>query len=117
MVEKITVSRDEVRHYPWLDHTWVYVYYTQDAATKTPAFQKLLKAFLRYGIRETTGAEFKSVTAEGNYLFIKHDTNEIVDILKNACEWLLKYAKVKDPTSPKGQFVLENMDRLYTFAA
>lgn len=115
MIEKITVSRDEVQHYPWLDHTWVYVYYTQDVVTKTPQFQELLMALLRYGIKKTTGADFKNITAEGNYLFIQYDTNEIVDIVKNACEWLLKNVKVKDPASPKGQFVLENKDRLKAF--
>ena len=30
MVEKIIVSRDEVLHYSWLDHTWVYIYYPKN---------------------------------------------------------------------------------------
>ena len=115
MVEKIIVSRDEVLHYPWLDHTWVYVYYIQDAVTKTPQFQKLLKAFLRHGIREATGKEFDAITAESNYLFIQYETNEIVDILQNACDWLMKNARMKDPSSPQGQYFLENKDLLYTF--
>ena len=115
MVEKIVVSRDEVLHYPWLDHTWVYVYYTQNAVTKTPQFQKLLKAFLRYGIRKTTGKEFDGITAESDYLFIQYDTNEIVDILKNACDWLMKHARIKDPSSPQGKYILENKDLLHAF--
>ena len=115
MVEKIIVSRHEVLHYPWLDHTWVYVYYIQDAVTKTPQFQKLLKAFLRYGIRETTGKEFDAITAESDYLFIQYDTNEIVDILRNACDWLMKNARIKDPSSPKGQYILKHKDLLDTF--
>lgn len=115
MVEKIVVSRDEVLHYPWLDHTWVYVYYIQNVVTKTPQFQKLLKAFLRYGIQKTIGKEFDAITAESNYLFIRYDTNEIVDILKNACDWLMKNASVKDPASPQGRYILENKDLLHTF--
>ena len=115
MIEKIIVSRDEVLHYPWLDHTWVYVYYMQNAVTKTSQFQKLLKAFLRYGIRAVTGKEFNAITAESNYLFIQYDTNEIVGILQNACDWLLKHVGVKDPSSPQGKYILENKDLLYTF--
>ena len=117
MVEKIVVSRDEVLHFPWLDHTWVYIHYSQNAVTKTPRFQNLLKAFLRYGIRETTGKEFDAITAEGDYLFIKYDTDAIVDILKNACDWLMKHAKIKDPSSPAGQYILENKELLHTFLA
>ena len=115
MVEKMVVSRDEVLRYPWLDRTWVYVYYTQDTVTKTPRFQKLLKAFLRYGIRETTGEEFDAITAESNYLFIQYDTNEILDILRSACDWLMENARVKDPSSPQGRYILENKDLLHTF--
>ena len=115
MIEKIIVSRDEVLHYPWLDHTWVDVYYTQDANTKTARFQQLLVAFLRHGIKNTTGKEFDAIVAENGYLFIKYDTNEIVDILKNACTWLLEHAKIHDTTSPAGQYVLENKERLRTF--
>ena len=115
MVEKITVSRDEVRHFPWLDHTWVYVHYTQDAVTKTPEFQKLLMALLRYGIEKTTGTKFENMTAESDYIFIQYDTNEVVDILKNACDWLLRYVKVNDPTSPKGAFFEEHKDLFFSF--
>ena len=115
MVEKIVVSRDEVLHYPWLDHTWVYIHYDQNTVTKTPRFQNLLKAFLRHGIQKTTGREFDAITAESDYLFIQADTNEIVDILKDACDWLMKNAKIKDPSSPEGQYVLENKELLHTF--
>ena len=115
MVEKIVVSRDEVLHYPWLDHTKVYVYYTQNAVTQTSQFQKLLKACLRHGIRNTTGKEFDAIIAERNYLFIRYDTNEIVDILQNACDWLMKNARMKDPSSPQGKYAMENKDLLYTF--
>lgn len=115
MVEKITVSRDEVLHYPWLDHTWVYVHYTQDAVTKTPLFQHLLKSLLRHGIKETTGKDFEDMIFEGNYLFIKYDTNEIVKILINACEWLVKYVYIKDPTSPKGAFFEEHKALFFAF--
>ena len=115
MVEKIVVFRDEVLHYPWLDHTWVYVHYTQDAVTKTPQFQKLLKAFLRYGIREATGKQFDAITAESDYLFIRYDTDEIISILQNACDWLMKHVRIKDPSSPQGQYILKNKDRLHTF--
>lgn len=117
MVEKITVSRDEILHFPWLDHTWVYVYYTQDEVTATPLFPQLLIALLRYGIRKTTGKDCKDITVEGSYLFIKHDTNEIVDILVDACDWLLKYAYIKDPTSPKGTFFEAHKDLYFAFLA
>ena len=115
MVEKIVVSRDEVMHYPWLDHTRVYVHYTQDDVTKTPRFRTLLQAFLRYGIREVLGNEFENIITDGDYLLIKYDTDEIVDILTRACQWLMENAKVKNPSSEKGQYALENKDRLHAF--
>ena len=115
MVEKITVSRDEVLHYPWLDHTWVYVHYTQDAVTKTPLFQHLLKALLRHGIKETTGKDFEDMTFDSNYLFIRYESNEIIDIVRNACDWLLQYLHFKDPASPDAQFYEKHKDLFTAF--
>ena len=108
MVEKIIVSRDETIHFPWLDHTWVYIHFTQNEITTSPMFQRLLKALLRYGIKETTGQDFKAISFQSYTLFIQHDKDDIIPILKNACEWLLKYVYVNDPTSPKGAFFEEH---------
>jgi acyl-CoA synthetase (AMP-forming)/AMP-acid ligase II len=70
---------------------------------------------LRYGIKETTGKDFENMIFEGDYLFIKYDTNEIVKILINACEWLVKYVYIKDPTSPKGAFFEEHKALFFAF--
>ena len=115
MIEKIVVTRDEVMHYPWLDTTWVYVYYTQDEVTKNPLFPRMWTAVLRHGIRETTGKDFKDMTVEGSYLFIKYDSNDIIPILKTACDWLLKNVQVKDPTNPKSKFFLDHKDVYFAF--
>lgn len=105
MVEKITVSRDEVIHYPWLDHTWVYVHYTANAVTANPLFGKVLVALFKYGIREATGKTIKRMNCDNGYLFVEYDTDEIIDILKKACQWLQTCGLyVKDTASPKGAF-------------
>lgn len=116
MVEKITVSRDEVVHYSWLDHTWVYIHYTKDEITKTPMFQKALVALLCYGIKATTGKDFQGITPEDGYLFIRYDTDDIVDILKNACGWLPVHVRINSE-KPTGQYILEHKERLFGFLA
>ena len=117
MVEKIIVSRYEILHFPWLDHTWVYVYVAQNGVTETPMFRRLLKALLRHGIKETTGKDLEKIRFEGVYLFIQYDRDEILDMLKNACDWLLKYVQIKDPTSPKGAFFEEHKDLFFALLA
>ena len=116
MVEKITVSRDEVLRYSWIDHTWVYVHYTKNSMTKDPLFSKIIKMLLKRGILETTGQKFESIIMEDGYVFIQYDTDEIVEILKNAALWFLTsnlYAK--DPQSPIGKFFTENKRVFYEF--
>ena len=116
MVEKITVSRDEVFRYPWLDHTWVYIHYTKNPLTKNPLFSKILKMLLERGIQITTGQKFDRIIMEGGYVFIQYDTDDIVDILKNAASWFLTgnlYAK--DPKSSIGKFFVENKSIFYDF--
>ena len=116
MIEKITVSRDEVLHYPWLDHTWVYVYFTENDITKNPVFAKMLEMFLRRGLSAAEGKKFEALMIERNYVFIKYDTDKIIDILKNACSWLSKQNwTVKDPTTPVGAFFIKNKDVLAAF--
>lgn len=70
MVEKIIVSRDEVLHYPWLGHTWVYVYFTENDITKNPVFAKMLEMFLRRGLSAAEGKKFEALMIERNYVFI-----------------------------------------------
>ena len=116
MVERITVSRDEVLYYPWIDHTWVYVYYTQTPLTRDPLFSKIIKVLLKRGIAETTGKKFEGISVEKGYVFIRYDTNEIIEILKNAARWFLTgnlYAK--DPRSPIGAFFTKNKSAFYEF--
>ena len=116
MVEKIIVSRDEVLHYPWIDHTWVYVHYTKNSTTKNPLFSKLIHMFLKRGILETAGITFESIIMENGYVFIQYDTDEIIDIIKNACAWFLNQDLTpKSPESPTGKFYLENKDSFYSF--
>lgn len=118
MVEKIIVSRDEVIHYEWLDHTWVYIHYDNTEIFKNPTFTRLLVALFKYGIKETTGKPFNDITHEGSYLFIKYDTNEIVDILKNACTWILTCnLTINDPDSEKGKFFEEHRNIYFEFLA
>jgi hypothetical protein len=118
MVEKITVSRDEVLHYSWIDHTWVYIHYTKNSATCDPHFSKIIKMLLERGIFETTGEKFEGVILEDRYVFIQYATDEITDILKNAASWFLSSnLKVKDPQSALGKFYLENKDIFYEFFA
>ena len=45
MLEKITVSRDEVLNYSWIDHTWVYIHYTKNSATTTS--EKVITAMIK----------------------------------------------------------------------
>ena len=106
MVEKIIVDRDEVIHYSWLDHTWVYVHYTRNAITQAPLFGKWLAALFRYGLKAVARPDLAEVINENGYLFIKCDTNEIVDALKNACRWLKGHLRVTDTTSEQVQFFL-----------
>ena len=116
MVEKITVSRDEVLHYSWIDHTWVYVHYTKNSITRDPLFSKIIKILLGRGILETTGQKFESIIMKDGYVFIQYDTDEIVEILKNAALWFLTsnmYAK--DLQSPIGKFFTENKSVFYEF--
>lgn len=116
MVEKIIVSRDEVWRYPWLDHTWVYVYYTRNSITKDPIFSKLLKMFIKHGIETVTGQEFENIIMEDGYVFIQYDTDDIVDILKNTASWYLTYKPyAKNPESPAGKFFTENKSMFYDF--
>ena len=116
MVEKITVSRDEVLHYSWIDHTWVYVHYTKNAITRDPLFSKIIKKLLVRGILETTGQKFESIIMEDGYVFIQYDTDEIVEILKNAALWFLSSnLQVKDPKGSLGKFYLENKGIFYEF--
>ncbi|MBR6501923.1 MAG: hypothetical protein IKT42_00610 [Clostridia bacterium] len=111
MVEKISVSRDEVIHFSWLDHTWVYIYYDNNELFKNKLFTRLLVALFKYGIKEVTGKPFDEITHEGSYIFIKYDTNEIIDILKKTCAWLLDgNMVVKEPDSEKGKFFIENIE-------
>ena len=115
MVEKIDIFRDEVLHYPWLDHTWVYVHYGKNEVTSSPMFLRLLAALFKYGIKETTGKAFDDVENNG-YLFIKYDTDEIIPILRSACDWLLNCGlMVKDPTTQKGRFFEEHKEIFFTF--
>ena len=116
MVEKIEVSRDEVLHYSWIDHTWVYVYYTKNSITRDPIFSQLLERFIKRGIKEVIGQEFKNIIMQDGYVFIQYDTDEIVEILKKASLWFLNsniYAK--NPESPLGKFFVENKNIFYTF--
>ena len=116
MIEKITVSRDEVLHYSWIDHTWVYVHYTKNSITKDPRFSEIIKMLLKRGILKTTGQKFESIIMEDGYVFIQYDTDEIVEILKNASSWFLSsnlYAKA--PQSPIGKFFTENKGVFYEF--
>jgi hypothetical protein len=116
MVEKIEVSRDEVLHYSWIDHTWVYVYYTKNSITRDPLFSQIIKILLGRGILETTGQKLESIIMEDGYVFIRYNTDEIIEILKNAALWFLTgnlYAK--DPQSPIGKFFAENKSIFYEF--
>ena len=116
MIEKITVSRDEVLHYSWIDHTWVYVHYTKNSITKNPLFSKIIKMLLKRGMLETTGKKIESIIIEDGYVFIKYDTDEIIEILKNASLWIItSNLQVKDPLSPIGKFFLENKNIFYEF--
>ena len=116
MVEKIIVSRDEVLHYPWIDHTWVYVYFSENSITKNPFFTNLLKVILGRGLSESVGKEFDDLIIEDGYVFIKYGTNKIIEILKSACEWIINRNPVpKDPTSPKGAFFIENKAMFFAF--
>ena len=116
MIEKIEVSRDEVLHYSWIDHTWVYIHYTKNSITKDPLFSRGVKALLKLGILETTGQKYENISMEDGYVFIRHDTNEIVEILKNATKWLVNSnLYVKDPNHPLCMFFLENKSVFYEF--
>jgi hypothetical protein len=116
VVEKIIVSRDEVLNYPWIDHTWVYIYYPKNSITKNPLFTHLLEIILRRGMREVMGKKFDGLIIEDGYVFIKYDTNEIMEILKNACSWILNQNLMpKDPTSLDGAFFTENKEAFNAF--
>ena len=116
MVEKIDVSRDEVLHYPWLDHTWVYVYFTENVATKNPIFASLLASFLNRGVSAAGGEGFEGLMVERGYVFIKSDSDKIVDVLKRACSWLLtRNWTVKKPEAPLGAFFIENKELFTAF--
>lgn len=109
MVDKITVSRDEVLHYSWLNSTWVYVYYPKSTITNNPLFAKLLRMILKRGISEVVGQKFEGLIIEDGYVFIKYDTDEIIEILKRACSWIINQNLTpKDPTSAEGEFFNEN---------
>ena len=109
MVERITVSRDEVLRYPWIDHTWVYIYYPENSITKNPLFSNLCEMILKRGISEITGKVFENLTIEDGYVFIRYGTNDIIDILIKACTWILNRKLIhKYPTRPDGAFFTEN---------
>ena len=42
MVEKITVSRDEIIHFSWLNDTWVNIFFDNNELFKNKLFVKLL---------------------------------------------------------------------------
>ena len=116
MIEKITVSRDEVLHYSWIDHTWVYLHYTKTPLTTDPLFSRGVKALLKLGIQKTTGQDFDGIITEDGYVFIQYGTDEIIDILKNAATWLVtNHITVKDPQHPLGKFYLENTPAFQAF--
>ena len=116
MVKKIIVSRDEVLHYPWLNHTWVYVYFTEDAATKNPVFASLLASFLKRGVDAADSKGFEGLTVERGYVFIRSDSDKIVDVLMRACSWLLtRNWIVKKPEAPLGAFFIENKELFTAF--
>ena len=116
MVEKIIVSRDEVLHYPWLDYTWVYIYYPKNSITKNSFFSYFLNMILKRGISEVTGKKFEDILIQDDYVFIKYDTNEVVKILNKACSWILnRNLAPKDPTTPAGVFFTENKETFDSF--
>ena len=116
MVEKIVVSRDEVLHYSWIDHTWVYVHYTKNPITKNPIFSSFVEMLMKRGIKEIIGQDFGNMTMEDGYVFIRYATDEIIEIIKKACAWILtRNLTVKDPESPKGKFFLENREAILSF--
>ena len=116
MIEKVIVSRDEVLYYPWLDSTWIYLYYPKNPVTSNPLFTRLLEMILKRGISEVTGKNFGGLTVEDGYVFIKYDTNEIIEIVKGACAWIInRNLTPKDPTSPLGEFFIENKDVFTAF--
>lgn len=116
MIQKIVVSRDEVLHFPWLDHTWVYLYYPKNPITDNAYFSHFINMILKRGIREVTGKKFEDILIQGGYVFIKYDTNEIVEILKDACTWILNSNLThKYPTTPAGAFFTENKETFDSF--
>ena len=116
MVEKITVSRDEVLHYSWVDHTLVYMHYTRNSMTKNPLFSKIIKMLLKRGILETTGQKLESIITEDGYVVVQCDTDVIVDTLKKVALWFLtSNLYVKDTQHPVGKFFLENKNLFHEF--
>lgn len=116
MVERIVISRDEVLHYPWLDHTWVYVYFAENPTTKNVIFAKILEMLFTRGVSAARGQKFEGLLVEANHVFIKYNTDKIIDILKGACSWVLKSNwTVKDPTSRIGAFFIENRETFTAF--
>lgn len=116
MVEKIIVSRDEVLHYPWLDNTWVYIYFSKNSVTKNSFFPYFLNMILKRGISEVLGKKFEDILIGDDYVFIKYDTDEIMGILKGACTWILnRNLKPKDATTPSGVFFTENKEAFASF--
>lgn len=116
MVEKIIVSRDEVLHYSWIDHTWVYIYYPKNSITSNPLFTHFLEMILRRGMSEVVGKRFDGLIIEDGYVFIKYDTNEIIEILETACSWILnRNLTHKYPLSLEGAFFTENKEAFNAF--
>ena len=116
MVEKIIVTRDEVLHYPWIDHTWLYIYYPKNSITENSFFPHFLGMILKRGISEVTGQKFEDLLICDGYVFINYGTNEIIEILKSACAWILKRnLKHNFPQSPEGAFFTENKDAFNSF--
>jgi hypothetical protein len=71
---------------------------------------------LERGISETTGQKFESIVMEDGYVFIQYTTDEIIDIIKNACSWFLKQnLTAKSPETSIGKFYIENKDAIYAF--
>ena len=116
MIEKITVSRDEVLNYPWLDHTWVDVHFQKNDVTQKPLFAKIVVAFIKKGVERVTGNKYDGVTAENGYFFIKYDTDNIIGILKKVAEWFLSgNLHFKDPEAAHAKFLEENKSAFIAF--
>ena len=113
LIERIYVSRTEVLHFDWLNHSDMSVTCV-DEINHTPLYRRTVKALIKSGIKNTYSEKGK-ITFD-DHLYISFDKNEIVDVVIGVCDWALSdTVSPRDSTKDISAFYLSHKEIINQF--